>query len=182
MVDKDGHVRPLAGVRDAAEPARALRRSAPAPYNRLLHGGIIPPNFAENTPPPISDARARSLLLLERVRRYHRRMVELSLVEFPADDPERARRFWEGLLGVPFAEREDGEGHGRQTRESGVALGLHERGPGPGDRFSLPYFAVADVGGALARVQALGGEIIHPGEQSAICRDCEGSPFGLARS
>ena len=34
--------------------------------------------------------------------------VELSLVEFPANDPERARRFWEGLLGVPFAEREEG--------------------------------------------------------------------------
>jgi predicted enzyme related to lactoylglutathione lyase len=54
---------------------------------------------------------------------------------------------------------------GRQTREGGVALGLHERGPGPGDRFSLPYFAVADVGEALARVQALGGEVVHPGEQ-----------------
>jgi hypothetical protein len=25
MVDKDGHVRALAGVRDAAKPARALR-------------------------------------------------------------------------------------------------------------------------------------------------------------
>jgi len=109
-------------------------------------------------------------------------MVELSLVEFPADDPERARQFWEGLLGVPFAEREEGEGHGRQTREGGVALGLHERGPGPGDRFSLPYFAVADVGEALARVQALGGEVIHTGKQWAICRDSEGSPFGLARS
>ncbi|MGH3092552.1 MAG: VOC family protein, partial [Gaiellaceae bacterium] len=79
-------------------------------------------------------------------------MAELSLVEFPADDAERARRFWEGLLGVPFDDREAGEGHGRQTRAGGVALGLHERGPGPGDRFSLPYFAVADMGEALARV------------------------------
>ena len=109
-------------------------------------------------------------------------MVELSLVEFPADDPERARRFWEGLLDVPFAEREEGEGRGRQTREVGVALGLHERGAGPGDRFSLPYFAVADVEEALARVKALGGEVVHPGEQWAICRDSEGSPFALARS
>ena len=67
--------------------------------------------------------------------RYELRMVELSLVEFPADDPDRARRFWEGLLRVPFAEREDGEGRGWQTREGGVALGLNERGPGPGDRF-----------------------------------------------
>jgi predicted enzyme related to lactoylglutathione lyase len=108
-------------------------------------------------------------------------VVELSLVEFPADDLERARRFWEGLRGVPFAERAEGEGRGRQTREDGIALGLHERGPGPGDRFSLPYFAVADVKEALARVEALGGEVIHSGEQWAICRDSEGSPFGLAR-
>jgi predicted enzyme related to lactoylglutathione lyase len=100
----------------------------------------------------------------------------------PQTTPERARRFWEGLLGVPFAEREDGEGSGWQTREGGVALGLHERGPGPGDRFSLPYFAVADVGGALARVKALGGEVVHPGERWTICRDSEASPFGLARS
>ena len=108
-------------------------------------------------------------------------MLELTLVEFPADDPERARRFWEGLLGQPFAERVEGEGRGWQTREKGVALGLHERGPGPGDRFSLPYFTVADVGEALARVEAFGGEVIHPGEQWAICRDSEGSPFGLTR-
>jgi predicted enzyme related to lactoylglutathione lyase len=116
------------------------------------------------------------------IQGYHRRVVELSLVEFPADDPERARRFWEGLVGAPFAERKAGEGRGRQTREGGVALGLHERGPGPGDRFSLPYFAVADVAKALARVQELGGEVVHPGERWAICRDSEGSPFGLARS
>ncbi|HUP31772.1 MAG TPA: hypothetical protein VM184_01975 [Gaiellaceae bacterium] len=32
-------------------------------------------------------------------------MVELSLVEFPADDPERARQFWEGLLGPATASR-----------------------------------------------------------------------------
>ena len=57
-------------------------------------------------------------------------MAELSLVEFPADDPERARMFWEGLLGRPLAEREDGEGQGRQTRGDAVAVGIHERGRG----------------------------------------------------
>jgi hypothetical protein len=87
-----------------------------------------------------------------------------------------------GCWASPSPSATRGEGRGRQTREGGVALGLHERGPGPGDRFSLPYFAVADVGEALARVKALGGEVVHPGEQSAICRDSEGSPFGLARS
>ena len=107
-------------------------------------------------------------------------MAELSLVEFPADDPERARMFWEGLLGRPLAEREGGEGQGRQTRGDAVAVGVHERGRGPGDRVSLPYFTVSDVGEALERVRELGGEVIHPGERWAICRDSEGSPFGLA--
>jgi predicted enzyme related to lactoylglutathione lyase len=109
-------------------------------------------------------------------------VAELSLVEFPADDPERARLFWEGLLEKPLSEREPGEGQGRQTRGAAVAVGIHERGAGPGDRVSLPYFTVGDVGEALARVRELGGEVIHPGERWAICRDSEGSPFGLARA
>ena len=109
-------------------------------------------------------------------------MAELSLVEFPADDLERARRFWEGLLGGSLAGREPVEGRGLQTRSGGVDVGVHERGPGPGDRVSLPYFEVADVAEASALVEELGGEIIHPGERWAICRDSEGSPFGLARA
>ena len=34
--------------------------------------------------------------------------------------------------------------------------------------------------GALERVRELGGSIIHPGDQWAVCRDSEGSPFALA--
>jgi predicted enzyme related to lactoylglutathione lyase len=109
-------------------------------------------------------------------------VAELSLVEFPADNLGRARRFWEGLLGGPLAERDEAEGHGLQTRSEGVEVGVHERGPGPGDRVSLPYFEVADIEQALALVVELGGEVIHPGERWAICRDSEGSPFGLARA
>jgi hypothetical protein len=33
---------------------------------------------------------------------------------------------------------------------------------------------------ALVRVQALGGSVIHPGEVWAVCKDSEGSPFGLS--
>ena len=103
----------------------------------------------------------------------------LDLIEFPADDLERARRFWQGVLGVEFEGRREGEGIGVQTRSGGVELGVHPRGPGPGDRVSLPYFRVLDLAAALARVVELGGEVIHPGERWAICRDAEGSPFGL---
>ena len=104
----------------------------------------------------------------------------LSLLEFPADDPERARRFWVGLLGVELEDRRDGEGRGWQTHSSGPEVGIHERGSGPGDTFSLPYFTVSDIAATLEQVQALGGTVIHPGEQWAICKDSEGTPFGLA--
>lgn len=102
------------------------------------------------------------------------------LVEFPADDPARARRFWGGLLDVELGDRADGEGEGWQTHGDGAALGLHARGTGPGDRVSLPYFSVPDMDAALEWVRDLGGEVIHAGESWSVCRDTEGSPFGLA--
>lgn len=104
----------------------------------------------------------------------------LALIEFPADEPERALRFWSGLLGLALEPRTEGEGEGWQSSTGGPALGVHARGRGPGDTVSLPYFAVDDLPGALERVRDLGGTVIHPGERWAICRDSEGSPFGLA--
>lgn len=106
--------------------------------------------------------------------------VSPSLIEFPADDPERARRFWAGLLQEELAERTQAEGEGWQTSSATPAVGVHARGRGPGDSFSLPYFAVGDLTEALERVLALGGSVVHPGERWAICKDSEGSPFGLA--
>jgi predicted enzyme related to lactoylglutathione lyase len=105
----------------------------------------------------------------------------LSLIEFPADDPERARRFWEGLFEIELEPRGADEGEGWQTREGAPQLGVHARGRGPGDTFSLPYFVVDDMAGALERVTALGGGVVHPGDAWSICKDSEGSPFGLAQ-
>lgn len=104
----------------------------------------------------------------------------MHLIEFPADDPARARRFWAGVLGVELVDRSGDEGHGWQTASGTPTLGVHERGTGPGDTQSLPYFEVEDMGAALDRVRDLGGEVIHPGASWAVCRDSEGSPFGLA--
>jgi predicted enzyme related to lactoylglutathione lyase len=103
-----------------------------------------------------------------------------SLVEFPADDAERALRFWSELLGAPLEPRREDEGDGWQTHGDGTAIGVHSRGTGPGDTRALPYFEVDDLPAAIERVQALGGSVVHPGERWAICRDSEGSPFGLA--
>ena len=104
----------------------------------------------------------------------------LSLIEFPADDAERARRFWAGLLEVDLQARGADEGEGWQARAGDSAVGVHARGRGPGDSLSLPYFAVTDLAGALRRVAELGGIVVHPGARGAICKDSEGSPFGLA--
>ena len=104
------------------------------------------------------------------------------LIEFPADDASRARRFWQGVLGAELEPRPAEAGSGWEVERSGLRLGVHERGPGPGDTASLPYFTVADLPAALERITELGGTVIHPGERWAICRDSEGSPFALAAS
>ena len=103
----------------------------------------------------------------------------IALVEFPADDPEQALRFWVGVLGVDLQQRQAGEGEGWQTHSGQTELGVHRRGAGPGDRFSLPYFSVPDLSVALRRVEELGGSVIHPRPPWAICRDSEGNPFAL---
>jgi predicted enzyme related to lactoylglutathione lyase len=101
------------------------------------------------------------------------------LIEFPADDTERALRFWSGVLGADLSPRGDGAGAGWETERDGVRLGVHERGKGPGDRVSLPYFPVSDMAATIERVTEFGGSIVHPGERWSICRDSEGSPFAL---
>jgi predicted enzyme related to lactoylglutathione lyase len=102
------------------------------------------------------------------------------LVEFPADDPDRARHFWSAVLGAKLEPRPADAGAGWEWEDGGLRLGVHERGAGPGDTASLPYFTVADMAGALERVRELGGSVVHPGDRWAICRDSEGNPFALA--
>lgn len=106
----------------------------------------------------------------------------LSLVEFPADDPARARRFWSGLLGTTFAARSEPQGEGWETGNDSTTIGVHSRGRGPGDSFSLPYFVVPSLEAALERVTELGGSVVHPGARWAICKDSEGSPFGMSEA
>jgi predicted enzyme related to lactoylglutathione lyase len=102
----------------------------------------------------------------------------VSLVEFPADNPERALRFWQGVIDVEFEARKDDEEEGSQTRSDAAKIGVHKRGTGPGDTFSLPYLMVDDMASTLQRVIALDGTVVHPGEHFAICEDSEGNPFG----
>jgi predicted enzyme related to lactoylglutathione lyase len=113
--------------------------------------------------------------------------ARLALIEFPADDEQRARNFWSGLLDVTLERRASTQGEGWQSDEaparagtsSTAAIGVHERGRGPGDSFSLPYFEVDDMESTLAQVPVLGGSVVHRGERWSICKDSEGNPFGL---
>jgi predicted enzyme related to lactoylglutathione lyase len=82
---------------------------------------------------------------------------------------------------VELRVRRDSEGEGWQTPSGAPAIGVHARGSGPGDSFSLPYFVVSNITEALETVRALGGSVIHPGDKWAVCKDTEGSPFGLAQ-
>lgn len=84
------------------------------------------------------------------------------------------------MLGLELAPRDQESGSGWESERDGLRLGVHERGKGPGDTASLPYFSVDDMSAALSRVTELGGSVIHPGERWSICRDSEGSPFALA--
>jgi len=106
--------------------------------------------------------------------------MPLILIEFPADDPSRARQFWSGLLGIELEARSAEQGDGWQS--SGTpGFGIHARGTGPGDTRSLPYFEIEPpMSDALERVEQLGGTVIHPGQRWAICKDSEGNPFALA--
>lgn len=88
-------------------------------------------------------------------------------------------RFWSALIGVELEPRRDGEGEGWQTHAAEPAIGVHLRGRGPGDTFSLPYFEVSDMAATLQTVRSEGGTVIHPGETWSICKDTEGTPFGL---
>jgi predicted enzyme related to lactoylglutathione lyase len=106
--------------------------------------------------------------------------MPVPLIEFPADDAGRARRFWHGVLGVDLSPRPTAAGSGWEIDTDSIRLGVHERGRGPGDTGCLAYFTVADLPTTLERVCDLGGSIVHPGERWAICRDSEGSPFALA--
>jgi predicted enzyme related to lactoylglutathione lyase len=144
-------------------------------YDRAVAAG--PP-----TPPARPAGPGQQQLFGWRWRRLNVVDAKPTLIEFPADDPERARRFWSSVLGQTLDHRGAGEGSGWQTHGGAdkPAVGVHERGRGPGDTFSLPYFTVGDIAATLERVLELGGTVVHPGEQWAICRDSEGSPFGLA--
>jgi uncharacterized protein len=110
---------------------------------------------------------------------------ELAFFEIGVEDAERGRAFYEALFGWNFEPGPSGQGFVVGT-PSGPG-GMHG-----GDRGAAPYlfFRVDDMDAAIEQVRALGGEVeemnVEGDEESIarfgrfkLCRDDQGSPFGL---
>ena len=108
--------------------------------------------------------------------------------DVPADDPERAKKFYAELFGWKFEkpfetmeyyllETEDLEG------KAGPRGGLGKRGA-PDQRITN-YIGVTSVEEYLAKVEKLGGKVVMPKTvvagwgYLAICIDTENNTFGL---
>ena len=110
---------------------------------------------------------------------------EPTFFEIGVADTARARAFYGGLFGWRFETGPSGNGYRIST--STIPGGMHgsDEGAGP-----LVFFGVPDLEAAMARVRDLGGHAEalesradEPREGSfgrfALCRDDQGSPFGL---
>jgi predicted enzyme related to lactoylglutathione lyase len=110
---------------------------------------------------------------------------EVTFIELGVGDTERGRAFYEGLFGWRFAPGPSGEGFAIEL--PGVGGGMHG-----GDAGASPYvfFGVDDIDAAVQKVRELGGSVEEmdvEGDEASqarfgrfkLCRDDQGSPFGL---
>ena len=107
-------------------------------------------------------------------------------VEFPAQDADRAQKFWEGFgeweLSVPEGM---GEYDYRMFQDDGWGGAVYPNQAG--EQGPIIYFAGEDIDADIAKVRGLGGEaedkqpIPHVG-WFARCKDTEGNSFSLFQS
>ncbi len=105
-------------------------------------------------------------------------------VEFPAQDVDRAQKFWEGVGGWSI----------QDAGMPGVDYRMFQEGdqggavfPGDGAKGPVVYYGSDDIDADLAKVRELGGEA---GEKHPIpavgwhagCKDTEGNSFSFFQS
>lgn len=106
--------------------------------------------------------------------------------EIPADDPQRAQKFYRSLFGwkiKPYPGSTDywhiETGGGDDTPDGGMITRKHETQP------ITNYVSVASVVKGMAKVKKLGGTVCMPKTAVphmgyfAVCRDTEGNEFAL---
>ena len=110
---------------------------------------------------------------------------EITHIEFPADDPERAKRFYTAVAGWQFEETEGFSGYYmfRTGEASGGAVA--KRGEMAPQQLRI-YITVDSLEEACAAAEANGGTVVEqPSDigggmgRFAVVRDTEGSEVGL---
>ena len=110
---------------------------------------------------------------------------ELSFFEIGVEDADKGRAFYEAMFGWKMEPGPSGQGSTITTPEPARWHARRRRGAAP-----YLFFAVDDIDAALDRVRELGGSIedmdVDGDEQAQaqfgrfkLCRDDQGSPFGL---
>jgi uncharacterized protein len=109
-------------------------------------------------------------------------------IEIPADDPDRARRFYAELLGWTFAPPVPGfEGYHMFTTpagEAGAGGAIGKRGESAPERLRT-YVHVDSIEESLARAEALGGAVVEGKSEVpgigwyAVLKDTEGNEMAL---
>ena len=109
---------------------------------------------------------------------------EITHVEFPADDIERAKRFYSAVAGWEFSEMEGSPGYWLFQGGERAGGGIGRRGESVGQVIRV-YINVDQLESAVAAAEATGGSVTTPpsdvpgfGRYAAI-RDPEGSEIGL---
>ena len=109
---------------------------------------------------------------------------EMEHLEIPADDPERAQRFYAGVLDWQFSSMTAFPAYYlfRTAPERGGAIGRLGQSAGETVR---PYITVDSIDEAVAKAEQLGGKVLTtkqeiPGQGwFAILRDTEGNELPL---
>lgn len=113
---------------------------------------------------------------------------EITHVEFPADDPERAKRFYAAVAGWEFGEMPEMPGYYLFRTEDRHGGAIGKRGETIARQLRL-YITVDSLEEGCAAAEATGGTVIEqPTEigagmgRFAVVRDPEGTEVGLWES
>jgi predicted enzyme related to lactoylglutathione lyase len=109
---------------------------------------------------------------------------QINHIEFPADDPERAMRFYEAVAGWQFSAMEGMPDYWVFRFADGFGGGLGKRGVSTG-QVVRDYIEVDSIEDAVAAAERTGGTVTEPKQEIpgmgwfAVVHDPEGNEVGL---
>lgn len=110
---------------------------------------------------------------------------QMGHVEIPADDPDRAKRFYGELFGWQFQETPGFEGYHMFRAGPGEVGGAIGKRGEMARRTMVQYVTVGSIDDAVAKAGELGGEVVTPRTEVpgmgwyGVVRDSEGGEIGL---